>query len=108
MDNFDSNAKRNFTIQMKNNSFCACLIYACPFRAMSAYLELVPDPYGVNDRDLKFMRAKTTRGEPKFTQAILGENSLKKVSINCCQLLSIQVLIPAQFLKLRNIGIQKR
>jgi hypothetical protein len=96
MDNLDRNAKRNFTIQLKSAPFCACPIYACPFSAISAYLEMAPDPYGEEDRDLKFMRAKSTRGERRFINSPLGENSLKKV------IPRLNDLLPAN-LKLKNV-----
>jgi hypothetical protein len=43
-------------------------------------LKLIPDPYGVNDPELKFMRAKTARDTRRFIDAPpLGENMLRQI-----------------------------
>jgi hypothetical protein len=49
---------------MKYNEdcWCPCPIPECPFHAISSYLKLIPDPYDVDDPELKFMRVKITRG----------------------------------------------
>jgi hypothetical protein len=76
----EGGSKNKFTIKYNEDCWCPCPIPKCPFHAISSYLKLIPDPYGVNDQELKFMRAKTARGTRRFIDAPpLGENMLKQI-----------------------------
>jgi hypothetical protein len=41
---------------LKSDPFCTCVVTECPFKILRA---LLPDPFGVTDPTLKFMRQKS-------------------------------------------------
>ena len=71
---------------MKKDPFCPCLVKGCPFRIVNDYLSACPSPFGEKltktgeaEKELFFMRSKTTRGDPHFLLGRMGESSLSKI-----------------------------
>lgn len=83
LDNIDSKLKRTFRASINKDPFCACFLNTCPFGIVDTYLSLIPDPDGrlsPTNEPLRFLRAKTTRGEIKFTRGPLGERSIAEIN----------------------------
>lgn len=71
--------KRKFISDFQRDSKCKCPLQTCPYGIVSEYLNKCPDPFGAGSKELRFMRALTTRGAAKFTLGPMGINTLGKI-----------------------------
>lgn len=79
-ERMNASEKRSFTLRLKSNPNLPCDSVDCPYGAIRDYLALCPHPFGVEGKDLRFMRSRVTRGELGFTQGNMGEHTMQGIA----------------------------